>query len=585
MPNLKVDRTTLLQPKRAVWLSCLLALLLFSGPAVSAEISATLSRNPISIDESFQLILESDSATDGDPDFSVLERDFRIVSQSQSQNIRMINGKVSRSTTWNLTLLAQQTGRLTIPAVAFGSDSSKPLTIMVKRAAPPQQGLSGDDIFLKVEAKPMQAYPAAQILLNVQLYRAVSTDNASLSPPESDDPDLLVKKLGEDEQYETNIGGRRYLVVERRYALFTQKNGALNLAPLVFQGEVLKPGSRRDNLFGSPFGRFGAPGEIRRIQSNPISITIEPAPSLAAGEPWLPSSNLQLVENWGGENRQFTVGEPVTRTLMLFADGLTSAQLPELKITLPEGLKQYPDQPVLHDRESKEGITGIRQVKIAIVPSRSGSFTLPAIKLDWWNTTERRMETASIAEQQIEVLPAPAGETHSAEPKAPVALQPQQLTAPNLSTAGNTATAWPESLTIFLGLGWLVTAITWWYSAHRGRRTQSETAPTADRTGKTGLRALRAACLANDPEAGGKALLEWGRLRWPDAPPRTLGSIAERAINIELKKQIAELERALYAAAPLPWQGAALLTQLETERRTKSTDSQPEEAIAPLHPG
>lgn len=108
----------------------------FSGPAVSAEISATLSRNPISIDESFQLILESDSATDGDPDFSVLERDFRIVSQSQSQNIRMINGKVSRSTTWNLTLLAQQTGRLTIPAVAFGSDSSKPLTIMVKRAAP-----------------------------------------------------------------------------------------------------------------------------------------------------------------------------------------------------------------------------------------------------------------------------------------------------------------------------------------------------------------------------------------------------------------------------------------------------------------
>lgn len=56
--------------------------------------------------------------------------------------------------------------------------------------------MTGDDIFLKVEAKPAQAYQGEQILLGVQLYRALSTDNASLSQPETDDPDILVKKLG-----------------------------------------------------------------------------------------------------------------------------------------------------------------------------------------------------------------------------------------------------------------------------------------------------------------------------------------------------------------------------------------------------
>lgn len=585
MRNRQLSGTILLQPKRHAWLLCLLAALFFSGPAATAEISATLSRNPITIDESFQLTLESDGTTDGDPDFSVLERDFQIVSQSQSQNIQMINGKVTRSSTWNLTLTAQHTGRVTIPAVPFGSDSSKPLTILVKSAAPPQEGLSGDDIFLKVGAEPAQAYQGEQILLNIQLYRAVSTDNASLSQPESDDPDILIKKLGEDEQYETNIGDRRYLVVERRYALFTQKTGTLNLAPLVFQGEVIKPGSRRDSLFGTPFGRFGAPGEIRRVQSNPISVVIEPAPSKTSGEPWLPSSNLQLVENWGGENRQFTVGEPVTRTLMLFADGLTSAQLPELKIALPEGLKQYPDQPVLRDRESKEGITGIRQMKVAIVPSRSGSFTLPAINLNWWNINKRRMETASIPEQHIEVLPAPAGETRSAAPREPVASLPQQQTAPTLSTAADAATIWPETLTVLLGLGWLGTSVAWWYSAHKARRSNPEKPPIPGSTGKTELRAVRAACLANDPEAAGKALLEWGRSLWQERPPRTLGSIAEKTTNSGLRKEIAQLERCLYAETSSSWQGAELLKQVETELRVDSARPKPEEAIAPLYPG
>lgn len=90
------------------------------------------------------------------------------------------------------------------------------------------------------------------------------------------------------------IAGRRYLVVERRYALFSQKTGTLNLAPIVFQGEVIKPDSRRGGLFGSPFGRFGAPGELRRVQSNPIAIPIQPAPDQTAGNPGCPA----VIYSW-----------------------------------------------------------------------------------------------------------------------------------------------------------------------------------------------------------------------------------------------------------------------------------------------
>ncbi len=577
---------TLIHPQQQTRLPLffLIVALLLSAPTANAEVKARLSRNPVTIDESFHLIVESNSTSDNDPDFSVLAQDFQTVNQSQRQNIQMINGEVSRSTNWNLTLMARRTGRLTVPAISVGNDSTKPLTLLVENAAPPQAGLSGDDIFLKIEAKPEHAYQGQQILLNIQLYRAISTDNASLSQPEADDPDILIKKLGEDEQYETNIGKQRYLVVERRYALFTQKTGTLNLAPLVFQGEVINPGSRRNRLFGSPFSRFGSPGEIRRIESRQISLEIKPAVSRVSGEPWLPSSNLQLVENWGQKNGQFTVGEPVNRTLMLFADGLTSAQLPEIESALPEGLKQYPDQPLLRDRENPDGITGIREFKVAIVPSRSGRFTLPAININWWNVDTRRMETASIPQQQIEVLPAIGGEIQSAPVKDAVTSQPQQQAPTAISSNANTHYPWLQALTIFFGLGWIGTALAWRYNTERKPAANPIEAPIPGKSGKADMRVLRAACLANEPVAAGKALLEWGVSQWPDSPPGTIGSIVEKIGNPELKKQIAQLERSLYAETSSPWLGEALWQQLEMERGDGSGRSPIQAPIAPLYP-
>jgi len=230
------------------------------------------------------------------------------------------------------------------------------------------------------------------------------------------------------------------------------------------------------------------------------------------------------VENWGQENLQFTVGEPVTRTLMLFADGLTSAQLPEIESALPEGLKQYPDQPLLRDRENPDGITGIREFKVAIVPSRSGRFTLPAININWWNVDTRRMETASIPQQQIEVLPAIGGEIQSAPVKDAVTSQPQQQAPTAISSNANTHYPWLQALTIFFGLGWFGTALAWRYNTKKKPAAKPIEAPIPGKSGKADMRVLRAACLANEPVAAGKALLKWGVSQWPDSPPATITS-------------------------------------------------------------
>jgi len=111
-----------------------IALLLLSGPVLAAaNITARLDRNPVSLDESFHLVYEADSNVD-DPDFSVLSRDFEILSSAQSTNMRAINGDWSLKKSWDLTLISKKAGVFTIPPVSFGSDVSPSLRITVKQA-------------------------------------------------------------------------------------------------------------------------------------------------------------------------------------------------------------------------------------------------------------------------------------------------------------------------------------------------------------------------------------------------------------------------------------------------------------------
>jgi len=43
-------------------------------------------------------------------------------------------------------------------------------------------------------------------------------------------------------------------------------------------------------------------------------------------------------------------------------------------------LKAYPDQPVLKEQKKVDGMLAFREEKIALIPSKAGSYTLPAIE-------------------------------------------------------------------------------------------------------------------------------------------------------------------------------------------------------------
>lgn len=81
------------------WLICSIFILLFlySGSIYAADIKVQIDRTQIELNETFTLHFEASDDVDDDPDFSPLEKDFRILNKSTSSNISIINGQYQKT--------------------------------------------------------------------------------------------------------------------------------------------------------------------------------------------------------------------------------------------------------------------------------------------------------------------------------------------------------------------------------------------------------------------------------------------------------------------------------------------------------
>lgn len=549
--------------KRLALYNFFILLCFFSATVDAANISVFVDRQNISVNESFNLVFEADGSPDAEPDFSPLAVYFDILNQSQSSNMTIVNGNFSRKTVWTLVLLAKQAGTYAIPAIEFGSDRTKSLTIKIKKASA-QQSAADKSIFLETELDHSSAFVQSQLIYTVRLYRSVDIQNASLTEPELSDADAIVEKIGEDKRYQTNRNGVRYIVIERQYAIFPQQSGQLSIKPVVFNGQIV---SKRRSFFD--IDSFNNP--TRRIVSKQHDVTVKPVPDLFKNKHWLPSSEVKLVDEWPDGNK-FKAGEPVTRTISLIAKGLTASQLPEITQREIANVKQYPDQPSLNNQKDSDGIIGIRQEKIAYIPTKAGKLTLPEINIPWWNTRSNKLEYARISSKTIHILPGTQTSTPVIAPAetAEATVNSQALVTPKPGTS-----AFWIYTTFFFLLCWLLTLF-WFLKTSKTKKALVIAAPKKKTPVKDLSKKFASACHQNNPELCKAILLQWAQQQWPASSINTLGELA-RHVDGELREQITALNQMLYSNASSGWYADQLLTAFESNKgkplnKNKETD-------------
>ncbi|WLH33388.1 BatD family protein [Pseudomonas sp. FP2196] len=537
----------------------LLPLLLCTATAQAAELTASVDRSRLNSGETVELTLETSDVTQfGKPDLAPLEPLFEVRGTRQVNQLNTLNGDNRATTRWIITLLPKENGSVVIPPLQVGDVQSQPITVQVVESDTREDKNSLEPVFIEASLDQSSVYVQAQAILTLRIYHSVSLyDDSSLTPLQL--ADARVEQLGDTRTYEKDINGVRHGVIEMRYAIYPQHSGLLTIAPQTFSATLVDTQPSQDATAQGP-----KPGKLLRVSSTQIPLTVKPKPlTYPADAPWLPARSLSLSESWNPEPEHTQVGDSLTRSLTLKVEGLASSQLPALPATEVNGLRRYPDQPVLNNQSSDRGLIGSREEREALVASRSGSIELPTVDVVWWNTFEDHLEHTSLPARTLQVANNP-----SLQVDTPTgSLQP--------GTVDNDVLWWWKLSTLILACTTLLGFGLWWRARwqpaiHRA----AQTGPSP----RTLMDDIKRASQANDPQATRQALDAWARQQ-----PETLADMAARFVP--LSDALDGLNGALYSETGQHWQGEDLWRAIRTiPAAERVQDPVGDSGLPPLYP-
>jgi hypothetical protein len=526
--------------RRLLGITALLISLLITGEAVADALTVQVDRQSIRLNETLNLVVRYEGRqVNSDPDFTGLDQ-FDILSNNKSTQHSIINGNISAFTEWRLTLSPRNTGQLLVPPLSLHGEHSKAITINVAEAT--KDPISGkEDVFLETFVDKSTVFVQEQFIITYRLHFNQSVD--SLDTGQFNIPQARVEELPRVD-YQTTVGHTAYGVAEFRYAVSADASGIINIPERTWTIRTTdQPGMNR---FGFGGGRF----KLHRVKTKALAITVEPKPAeFPASQPWLPAQAVYLEEQWSRSPDEFRVGEPITRTVTIRAEGASPEQLPPLFDGRgTQDLKFYPDKPDQDKQLTAQGVKAMRRESVAIVPSRAGDITLPEVSVAWWNTEEKRLEKATLPARILHVAAAEGQPQATVEREAVLpasdAISPAQaLPASTATTSG----VWPWISGALL-LCNLLTLLLLWRQTKRQNRRQAEAATPAESPAnlKAALRRLRQTCERRDAAATRLALLEWAEVRWGGR--QRLQDIAN-ATSADVQRELNKLDGVLFAGA------------------------------------
>jgi hypothetical protein len=513
-------------------------LILFGNPAWG-DVTAWVNKNPVVVGDMFQLHVEAKNVDDAEePDLSEITG-FQILNRSVQNQTSIVGTSITRTLSWTYIMIAPSSGDYLIPALKVGNEQSTPIALKVTAYS---QNQRQKYVSLDMEVFPKKVYPQQQILVRLRISRTgVQLENETITPFEL--KGALVEELSQ-KSHQTVKNGKKHKITEILYAVIPEKSGTLVIPQVRYQGEIIQRGSSQNN-FGNIFQKRG-----QRIFSTSTTQSVE-VKALPTGFKnwWLPTDKLVIEEKWQPDPPVFRVGEPVTRTVAIFVNGVSGNQIPELKFDYPVTLKGYADQPLIETEKSEKGLKGMRLEKWALIPSQPGKIELPGVSVSWWDIKSDSLQTAVISPKIFDILPVLENLQEIPEDETPELQVNQAATAEVLQEKESAIESFFWKILAFgFAFIWCATMLMWFINKNNKAAAVTKNENKFIQNRKTALREAtrnaEKAFRSGDPGIVQTALLKWGTAVWIDDPPQGLEQIGERLP--ELKNGINDLNLVLY---------------------------------------
>ena len=585
---------------KSVSLSILLGVA-FIGAAWAQTFNAAVNRTEVPQGETFVLTLElADGSDSGNPDLSVLDKDFIVYSVGNAFSYNYINGVASKSRQWQIALMPKNSGKITVPSIKLGNLETQPITLNVIPASAaatkasagtggyqaPQQ-MNRPKFSMTAEIGNPNPYVQQQVDYTLKIYDTGGLQGDMPQFIEDGSNNWIIRSLGEPTVGSKIVNGRSLREITFRYALFPQKSGVLPTPEVRFNGYYLTRSRGMndpfDDLFGGNLGSIGfvdmfATRNPVLLTAKPEKVNVQPIPSDNNGNWWLPAQQVALFVEWEPRQPVFKVGEAVNRTIYLKAVGVAESQLPELNLASVSGLKQYPDKAVASSGIENGQVVAVKKISNVYIPNRAGKMTIPEIAVNWFNVRTNRMEKAVLPAMNIEVLPGAAVETAPApQPETRPESPSRVLEDVANETENLVERSIPQGLPylpyIIAAAAFLLGIVVSWMLF--GMRNKSRNADDIKDFDRYIVRAAK----SKDYRALRDGLISWARDRWNDSKITNLKDVAKAVGNKEFAAQLDGLAVSLYAPEGGEFKTEAFLKAFEKVRKAKvksrTGDAQP----------
>lgn len=565
----------------------------FINVCFADTIDTQLSNDRITMGETLTVtFLLNQVGTTAKPDFSPLSKDFNIIGTNYGSSINVLNGATSGQIFWQVVLEPKFEGELIVPEINFGNLKSKARKLFVAdtpKTFSVKSNQKNIDAFVQADLDTTSPYIESQAIYTFKLFSRIHLENPRIEMPEI--KDVIFMQIGNDKTYHSIVKGEEYFVYEKKLALFSQNDGEMIIPPIRFHAtEIDTHFNLLDDAFSMPQAK------LINLKTQSFKLHVKKMPVTYAGDTWLPAKNITLTERWQPDLQQWEEGKPVTRTITIEAQGLRSDQIPDLTIENIAGINIYAEPPKRTNRFQKDTLIGTWQQKITYIPNSSQMISIPAIKLNWWNTLTNQNANSQLNAIGFKVLENPSkisfNTTHNtlsnSNSKIPGQTKQQTLLSTSINDAYSGNTNSPPILSnkksvpfyssvwfwiaCLLFITWCVT-IVWFYKLRLNQQKKLMQSPTNSKKRITLItqfdeKILAKACNQGDTAMAQKLLLLWANTNFESVT--SLGKLQDLITDKNFKDALKDLEMSIYSEKTAPWDGVPLLKAfLETQKQKR----------------
>lgn len=402
-------------------------LLMTTLQVAAQSFTASVSKNPVGVNEQFQLsfTLNSSGSSFKAPPLN----DFMVLSgPNQSTSMQFINGSMSQSFTLSYILQPKKEGTFKIESASIEAGGkmvlSNPISVTVnKGSGGSAQGGQQDDnktnissknIFIRVSVDKTNVYRGEAIVATYKIYTNVQLLNYSINKVPalngfwSQDMQLPAQLQLRAETY----NGVNYQVGDiKKVVLFPQQSGTLTLDPM--EGECIARIQVKRNRSGSPFDIFNDPffndpffgsGGIRdvkfAVKSDPVKITVRELP------PNAPASFNGAVGKYSLDGTidktNPKANDAVTFKIKLTGKGnIKLAEAPEFELS-PD-IEKYDPKVADNITVNERGASGTRTFEYLLIPRHQGTYDFGPVEFSYFDLEKKSYVTLKTPAYKLKV--------------------------------------------------------------------------------------------------------------------------------------------------------------------------------------